>query len=295
MNFDPSFKYKLQTSRFRPQAKALYGWYKAIAFPKGRIATEKEQLLKSPDRYDPEHFELLKNVSVDISHRDGMYTGSTSHYFRVGMSAIRCIDRALGKCPSPPDVRNILDLPSGYGRVLRFLVQRFPKAQITASELDKAAVDFCVETFGAKGSYSSTNLKTYSLENRFDLIWCGSLITHLNHNAIADVLEFFHRHTAPGGMVVFTTHGTKAAERMKANPFGYAIPPQEAPQLFSGFEKTGYSYVEYAWEGAGYGVSLTSKEFIEAEIAKFDDWSPVYFGDHEWDGAQDVHAVVRRA
>jgi SAM-dependent methyltransferase len=295
MHFDPSFKYKLQTSRLRPHAKALYAWYKAIAHPRRRIAIEKSRLLESSDRLEPQELELLKNVSVDISYRDGMHTGNTSHYFRVGLSAIRCIDRALTKCSSPPIIKKILDLPSGYGRVLRFLVQRFPQAEVTASELDRAAVDYCVEHFGAKAAYSRTNLKTLALEDRFDLIWCGSLITHLDRGAIADVLEFFHRHTAPGGMVVFTTHGTLAAKRMKANPFGYAIPPEKAPPLLDSFERTGFSYIEYSWEGAGYGVSLTSKEFVEAELAKFSDWNPVYFGEHEWDGAQDVHAVVKKA
>ena len=231
MYFDPSFRYKLRTSRLRPQAKALYGWYKAIAYPRRRIEFEKGELLKSPDGYEPEHAELLKNVSVDISSRDGMHTGNTSHYFRVGLSAIRCIDRALSRCSPPPVIKKVLDLPSGYGRVLRFLVQRFPQAEITASELDQAAVDYCVEHFGAKGAYSQTNLKTLSLETKFDLIWCGSLITHLDRSAIGDVLEFFHRHAAPGGMVVFTTHGTLAAKRMKANPFAYSIPPEAAPQL----------------------------------------------------------------
>ena len=191
MHFDPSFKYSLQTSRLRRPAKALYGWYKAIAYPRRRIEIEKLQLLQNPDRYDPQDSELIKNVSADISYRDGMHTGNTSHYFRVGMSAIRCIDRALSQCSAPPVVKKILDLPSGYGRVLRFLVLRFPQAEITASELDKAAVDYCVKHFGAKGAYSEANLKTLSLGAKFDLIWCGSLITHLDRDAIGDVLEFF--------------------------------------------------------------------------------------------------------
>jgi SAM-dependent methyltransferase len=295
MYSDPSFRYRPRTSRFRPQAKALYGWYKAIAYPRRRIESEKTELLESPDRYEPEHSELLKNVSADLSFRDGMHTGNTNHYFRVGLSAIRCIDRALSQCSAAPVINRILDLPSGYGRVLRFLVQRFPQAKITASELDKAAVDYCVEHFGVSGAYSQTNLKTLTLPAKFDLIWCGSLITHLDRNAIGDVLEFFHRHTAPGGVVVFTTHGNRAAQRMNANPFGYSIPPEHAPGLLSNFEQSGFSYVEYPWEGAGYGVSLTSKAFIEAELAKFSDWRPIYFGEHEWDGAQDVHAVLKQA
>jgi SAM-dependent methyltransferase len=295
MQFDSSLRYKFRTSWLRPQAKTLYGWYKAIAYPRLRIAIEKGELLKNPGGYEPQDFELLKKVSVDISSRDGMHAGNTGHYYQVGLSAIRCIDRALSQCSTAPVIKSVLDLPCGYGRVLRFLVQRFQQAQITACELDRAAVDYCVEHFGVKGAYSQASLKTLSLGTKFDLIWCGSLMTHLDRDAIGDVLEFFHRHTAPGGMVVFTTHGSLAAERIKANPVAYSVPREEAPRLITSFEQTGFSYVEYPWEGAGYGVSLTSKEFIEAELAKFSDWRPIYFGDHEWDGAQDVHAVVRTA
>jgi SAM-dependent methyltransferase len=295
MYFDPVFRFKVRTSRLRPQVKALYGWYKAIAFPKLRIAFEKRQLLESPGRFEPQDLELLKHVSVDISSRDGMHTGNVGRYFHVGLSAIQCIDRALARCTPQPDVKTILDMPSGYGRVLRFLAQRFPEARITACELDKAAVDYCAKHFGAQKAYSETNLRTLSLGTQFDLIWCGSLITHLDRGAVGDVLEFFHRHSAPGGVVIFTTHGTVAAQRIKVNPFGYSVPPEELPRLLSSFEQCGFSYVEYPWEGAGYGVSLSSRAFIEAEVTKFADWQPIYFGDHEWDGAQDVHAVVRKA
>jgi SAM-dependent methyltransferase len=295
MYFDPAFRFKVRTSRLRPQVKTLYCWYKALAFPKLRVAHEKRQFLKSTGRFEPRELELLKGVSVDISHRDGMHTGNVGRYFHVGLSAIRCIDHALAQCKPQPDIKTILDMPSGYGRVLRFLSQRFPQVRITACELDRAAVDYCAEHFNAHKAYSQTNLKALSLDTRFDLIWCGSLLTHLDRGAVADVLEFFHRHSAPGGVVIFTTHGTLAAQRIEANPFVYSVPPAELPRLLSSFEQTGFSYVEYPWEGGGYGVSLTSRAFIEAEVARLPGWQPVYFGDHEWDGLQDVHAVVRSA
>jgi SAM-dependent methyltransferase len=277
----------------RPQAKALYHWYKKIAYPTVRIAFEKRQLLKSPHRYEPQDFELLKNVSVSISALDGMYAGNTNHYLNVGLSAIHCINEALNQRSLPYVINTVLDLPSGYGRVLRFLVQRFQQAQITACEVDKNAVDYCAKHFGVNGAYSRIDLKNLSLGTTYDLIWCGSLITHLNRAAIGDVLEFFHRHAAPGGILVFTTHGSLAADRIRADPLSFTVPLEDAPRLLSSFEQSGFSYVNYPWEEFGYGVSLTSKDCIKEELAKFNDWHLIYFSEHKWDGLQDVYAVIR--
>ena len=56
------------------------------------------------------------------------------------------------------EVRKILDLPCGYGRVLRMIHAAFPRATIHACNLNKDAVDFCAATFGAIPVYSSTKI-----------------------------------------------------------------------------------------------------------------------------------------
>src|SRR5262245_10124406 len=72
-------------------------------------------------------------------------------YHRVGQSALHCIRLSLeaaGK--DPAEVRSILDLPSGHGRVLRYLKAAFPDAALTACDLSRDGVDFCAATFGAR-------------------------------------------------------------------------------------------------------------------------------------------------
>ena len=72
----------------------------------------------------------------------------------------------------------ILDLPCGHGRVMRWLRATFPKASLTACDIDGDGVSFCAETFGARPALSSTDPEDLVL-GTFDLIWCGSLLTHL--------------------------------------------------------------------------------------------------------------------
>ena len=52
------------------------------------------------------------------------------------------------------DVKRILDLPCGHGRVLRYLSAAFPEAEITACDIMREGVDFCASTFGAIPVYS---------------------------------------------------------------------------------------------------------------------------------------------
>jgi SAM-dependent methyltransferase len=72
---------------------------------------------------------------------------SKEEYFRIGADALRiCLtfgDETLLK------TGNILDFPSGYGRVLRHLNKKFPNASLFACELDSRMLDFTKEAFSA--------------------------------------------------------------------------------------------------------------------------------------------------
>src|SRR5690242_3904134 len=94
-------------------------WFRARP---SRTLRQKLQLLKS-NSLKPNEIDLLSRVASRISPDDGMYAGDGEHYFRVGLSAVECIDEALINARIE-SVRNILDMPCGFGRVLRFLSQR---------------------------------------------------------------------------------------------------------------------------------------------------------------------------
>ncbi|MEW6658119.1 MAG: class I SAM-dependent methyltransferase [Thermodesulfobacteriota bacterium] len=288
-----NLRYRFQISKYREQFITLYHWYKRIAYPSVRIAFEKNQLLKKSNDYTAKDMELLRRVSINISPCDTMHAGDTRKYFNVGLSAIHCIDDVLSNISQTPSIGTILDLPSGHGRVLRFLVQRFPQAEITACEIDKKAVDYCIKHFGVRGVYSSHDLRNMSLDRQYDLIWCGSLITHMNASVINDLLAFFYRHIASNGILIFTTHGSLIADRIKKNSFDLKVTREGAPTLLSSFQQNGFAYMEYPWKDANYGISLTSTEWIKEQLAKFKDLRICYFGEHKWDSWQDVYGVIK--
>jgi SAM-dependent methyltransferase len=142
-------------------------------------------------------------TNTTISPRDLMWKHDPEHYFRFGETAVKLIRLALASTERTT-FRRILDMPCGHGRVLRSLKAEFPRAELTACDIDREAVDFCAETFGAKPVYSSENPDDLELGD-FDLIWCGSLVTHLKD--WDSVLRLFERSLVHRGILVLTTAG----------------------------------------------------------------------------------------
>ncbi len=261
---------------FWPYLGAVRRWVHSVP---PRPLLHKKRLLADPSLSGSER-ELLSKVSNKIYYRDGMYNEDGMHYYKVGLSAIRCINEALAQA-SLQEVRTLLDLPCGSGRVLRFLVHRFPHAEITACELASGAVEFCARTFGA------------SFDKKFDLIWCGSLVTHLNEFGITALLKLFHRHLATGGIMIFTTHGDFVQRRIPTRVFDYGLEGEQVKRIGSNYARTGYAFEDYPGE-KDYGVSLTSPKWIRARVRDLEGLREVYFKERGWDNHQDVFGFVRR-
>jgi SAM-dependent methyltransferase len=245
--------------------------------------------LSAPDR------RLLARASGRIHPGDFMCVGDGDHYFRVGLSAIHCLERALERA-GPREVRSILDLPCGYGRVLRFLTRRFPAAQVTACEIDSEAVDFCAREFGARPARSSDDFGSVSLGLRFDLIWCGSDVTHLGEPGIAALLRLFRRHLAPSGLAVLTAHGDRLPELMREHPRAFDLEEGQTATIAADHASSGFAYVDYPGAQER-GVSVTSLAWIRERVRDVG-LRESHFEARAWgagaprDGYQDVYALT---
>jgi SAM-dependent methyltransferase len=153
--------------------------------------------------------------STVISPKDHMWNTGSQWYYDVGKSALDCIRSALATARIKP--ASILDLPSGHGRVCRMLRAAFPEAHLTVCDLDHDAVDFCAAQFNAVPVYSHEDIRRVRLDQSFDLIWCGSLLTHLDRQQWPDFLGFFSDHLSPDGLLVH--HPRTAAHSVDARGF----------------------------------------------------------------------------
>jgi len=275
--------------RLRTRLGAVRRRARALSF---RTEAQKRRLLEDPTLAARER-ELLGEVESRISPRDTMYTGDGAHYFKVGLSAMRAVEEALRRA-NLPVVGRVLDLPCGHGRVLRFLVRRFPRAAFTACDLDRDAVDFCARAFGATPVYSRIDLDALSFAAPFDLIWCGSLITHLDAPQTRALFRLFARHLAPGGLLLFSAHGDFVARRLPSGEFDYMLTHGQVETITRRYAETGFGYEDYAGQG-GYGVALTSPAWIRARLSEVGGLKEVYFAGRAWDDHHDIHGYVRKA
>lgn len=235
---------------------------------------------------------MLDKVSLKIHHKDAMYAPfAASHYLSVGLSAVCCIEDALDKSKRDDAVKSILDFPCGYGRVLRFLKARFPDAEITVSEIDPAALNFCKLVFSVNSVLSDTDFSKLSLPGKFDLIWCGSLITHINERATTELLRFFHAYLSPGGLCVFTTHGQLSAERIQKKTKTYGLTAGAQQEVLSKYRERGYGFADCK-NYHGYGISVVSHERMLEIARKVGQWNEISFLERGWDSHQDVYSFM---
>ncbi len=206
-------------------------------------------------RLRTELYQALPGLNSVLSPRDTMYLGDDAHYVSVGFSALRFIEEALGGTTP----RHILDLPCGYGRVTRTLRARFPDAAITACDLDAEAAAFCAEHFGARGTVSVRDFPELDLGEEFDLIWVGSLITHLPPRQTGEFLSAMARHMSDSAVLVVSSHGPSIIPRLRG--MGYGLTPADASAVIEEFERTGFGYRDYGGGGAEYGVALTNENY----------------------------------
>ena len=238
---------------------------------------------------DASQRELLGGVETRIAREDFVAHSNAGHYFQAGLSALRCIEDAIGAAGASR-VERVLDFPSGYGRVLRFLVRRFPDAAFTAGDIDRGAVDFCARTFGAASLYSKTDFREIDDPGRFDLIWCGSLMTHIEPPRTVDLLRFFRDALSDHGILVFTTGGNRVAERLREGT-DYDLAEGTAARLVADYARDGVAYADYP-RAAGYGIALLSPDWVRGQIGSIGGVRIVCFGQAAWDHHQDVFGVV---
>jgi SAM-dependent methyltransferase len=225
-----------------------------------------------------------------------MARGGLDGYFTIGREGLHCVEAALLAVPDtfrPPRIERILDMPCGHGRVLRFLRAAFPDAEITACDVDRDGVDFCARTFGVRGVYSRDDPQEIDLDGGFDLVWCGSLLTHLPAERFRAFLRFFESMLAYNGLLVFTTHGRRAADLLRRGETGSGLDEAGASSCLEDFERSGFGFAAYG-KNESFGFSLSSPSWVCAQVEAIPSWRLLSFTEMGWASHQDAVSLIRR-
>jgi SAM-dependent methyltransferase len=222
-------------------------------------------------------------VDLTIAEHDDMFVaGQLAHYLFVGTSALEVISEAM-LLARKTRFAKVLDVPCGYGRVTRHLVKFFPEAEIFVSEIDKAKQNFCVSTFGARAIDLPSDFSGAPAE-LFDLIFVGSLFTHLNAALSLGALRYLLDALSQGGLLIFTTHGRHAT----------ALPASEGQleqKTLRDFMRTGFGYDG----GVAYGNSRIAPSWVVRAVESMPDARIVAHKEQGWALHQDVFVIEKAA
>lgn len=238
--------------------------------------------------------ETLANLDpiLTVSRNDGMVaTGAEQQYYDIGRRALQLIAMAGDLCDKP-HYPKILDYACGHGRVLRWLKAQYPYAEITACDIDPDAVEYCASIFDVKGAVADDSFAKATFENQFDLIWCGSLLTHLDSKNWWAALERMIAWTAECGVLIFSVQGRFLASEMLSGRAAYAS-NVDVVRLLENYRESGFAFEAYFENPHNeYGMTLTSPGFLGKAIERFDDVILRSYMEQAW-GVQDVAILYK--
>lgn len=245
-------------------------------------------------------FNTIKGLFVNIHllghvHPNDDMLNNKSHkehidaYLNAGFSAIQNIEESLELVDKNfGDVRNCLVLPCGYGRELRFLQMKMPSNKISACDINEEAVRFCNLEFGAKPIISNIDFTKIKFTSKYDLIWVGSLFTHLDTKLFAELYKVLYNVLAVNGVLIFTTHGEYDIDVFAK--YGFPIPENEIQKL-----KNEGHYFILNHDSTYYGSSIYLKGYVLSETNRLfnDKLKLIQYKCRGWDHHQDVYSFQK--
>jgi SAM-dependent methyltransferase len=231
----------------------------------------------------------LALISTEISPADAMLRfPDLPHYFACGASALNLIAGIVTLAEASTPTR-ILDFGSGAGRVTRWLRAAYPDAAIEACDVREGDVAFCRDRLGVEGWTSSTDIDALPQKKSFDLIWVGSVLTHLSAESTVRLLRRWIDWTNPGGLVIATLHGRTAVDLAASGKMTYSASWET---ILEGWRRDGYGYADHP-DSPGYGISLTSMAWTAALVASWPDVRLVALAERAWDHHHDVVSLQK--
>ena len=184
------------------------------------------------------------------------------------MLLLEAVDQPLLHTPQ------VLEFASGHGRFTRHLVKAMGPGHVTVSDVVPSAVEFSRSTFGVEGFLSASTPEEVRWPRQYDLVFVLSLFSHLPRSTWARWLTALYGAVAHGGLLVFSTHGLKAAR------FDNVSLDQDGFFFAASSESNAIVVQEY-------GTTFTAPEFVRARIAEtvgahqLVHEAPVHFWNHQ--------------
>ena len=116
-----------------------------------------------------------------------------------GQKTAQDIETALAEAGSNvSQIHSALDFGCGCGRLLLDVVRRWPHIHWTGSDVDARGIQWCAANLSAARVLVNPALPPLPFaDGEFDLIWCGSVFTHLDEEPPGRVAQRTQTHAGP--------------------------------------------------------------------------------------------------
>ncbi|RWP93217.1 MAG: class I SAM-dependent methyltransferase [Mesorhizobium sp.] len=237
-----------------------------------------------------------RGVIPTIHLDDGMFKGNPflDDYDIVGESVLNVIVSILAIARKEA-IYNIMDFGCGHGRGARYIRSLFPAAKITFCDIDPSCVEFCAHEFGGDAVLSSEHPSDIKIPGGMDLIWVGSVFTHVDYERMQILFDKLFAALGRGGILIATFRGHNTYEITKNDPIQAAA----QAQMLKDYEQTGTGYWPYP-NAAGqvgmsdWGLSLASIERVVALGKRHANARLVGYSESGWANVHDVGAWTKR-
>jgi len=164
-------------------------------------------------------FQIPAQESIDfvreINPADWMAKGKTSDwYFTRGYEALALIIYECKRFGLSP--KRILDFGCGHGNVARMLAAWFRNSNVIGQDVNPDWLSWVEQTIGIETRVSPEHIQDVDLDRgEFDLIWVGSVFTHIPAASSIHLLERFKRGLSEQGLLIFTCAGQAVFETFR--------------------------------------------------------------------------------
>jgi hypothetical protein len=176
------------------------------------------------------------------------------------------------------DSHSLLEFASGYGCVTRHFTNS--NADLWASDIHPAAVNFLQRDLGARVFLSSPFPEMLEVPQQFDVVFALSFFSHMPIQTWARWLVRLIQATRPGGFVIFTTHGLKSKPHFGDS---VVIPP------------TGFFFLPASEQRdlptEQYGSTITTQTFVRTAVASIHGVKLIKFEEAAWWSHQDLYVL----
>jgi len=225
----------------------------------------KDFLIERPKRDETDNLPLPP-PELWIATGPGGYGDSEEEYLRLGRQHVATMLGLLDRTGvSLRSGGNVLDLGCSSGRMIRWFADQAESGEVWGVDISAEHIVWCQQHLSPPFHFcTTTTIPHLPFEDRyFELIYAGSVFTHLGELADAWLLEL-KRLLAPGGRLYITVNDKQAVEIARRNPeFNLAKQFEDAR------DRIPIDKVDYAVASIFRSYTLYDREYLLGKLSRW--------------------------